>query len=178
MCLVYLGLGVAVKAFVFGLRRYFLDGWNLLDTAVFVCAACGLVWPALNFPIWFRCFHYLRLYFNRTTLYLMLFGSGRVYGTLVTALALTLVVALTYALIGVRIFAGRFNECLRCPPNEDGLYFKIDCVSVSYTGLYCTQALCEAAPWNVTGGTLQVLVPLPDAPPPALPSTDHARLTK
>ena len=86
----------------------------------------------------------------------MLFGSRRVYGTLLTALGLFLIVSLTFGLIGVWLFQGRYNFCLRCEPNENGYYFKSTCLVVSDSLNYCNQSTCEAYPFNVTGGPLQV----------------------
>ena len=156
VCLAVSGIEIGLKIYVLGPRRYLRFAWNIFDVIVFGLALGGLWLPALNFAIWLRLFHLVRLYMPGRRVHTVLFGSNRVYGTVCTAFGLIVCVSLAFALIGIRLFAGRFNMCLRCPPDANGDYYQTDCTVVSDSLHYCNQTLCEAPPYNTTGGTLQV----------------------
>ena len=66
VCICVNAIEIALKVIVFGPRTFLCNIWNAFDVIVFGLSVGGLWVPALNFAIWLRCFHLVRLYMSGT----------------------------------------------------------------------------------------------------------------
>ena len=149
------------QVYVYRPRYLFRSAWAVFDVLALLLMTVGLWVSALNFVVILRLFHLMRAYTDGHRIHAILFTSMRPASSMCSAGLFWVTVLLTFSFMGIELYSGRFNDCLRCSSDENGQYSRMDCRIVSNASQFCNQSTCEAAPYfynasNPSNGTYQI----------------------
>ena len=115
-CFVLFWIELILRVIGLGIAQYFEDGWNRLDCIVVVASTVDLIFEMAGngshgAVLVLRCLRPLRLLRRIEGFRIIIDTLNRCIPTLVSVLLLVMLIFVTFALIGMGLFMGRFRYC-------------------------------------------------------------------
>jgi len=143
VCVAVQILMLAVGLYVFGPKAWASLGYTIIELLIVPFVITGLFLRGWSGFVFLRMFSALYILGHGQQVQIFLQALFQQAGIIVTAAYIGFILFMTFGIMGVKLFKGRFYECGLCFPNEYGNYQATDCLAVSNMTHYCNQTLCE-----------------------------------
>eukprot|EP00667_Euglena_gracilis_P000193 EG_transcript_193 len=144
ICLAIQGIQIVMEIHVYGLKPWVLEFWPVIGVLMWVMGIVGMFFPAFSGFVMLRLFVALRALRKGPRVQVLLRALLEHSPVLLTNLLLLAIMLITLAVMGVKLFKGKFFNCQLCLPDVNGNFRPWNCYTVSNANQLCDQASCEA----------------------------------